>query len=306
MHNNIAILGSSVTAKLLALTLNKYNIPCTLIGDFETIKNNFDWYYTLNRSSLDTLYTIGIELSDLHLTPIYSMNLYDCSSKEIQDFSIDNSNYNYNALGFTANKNTLSEIVDHKIQHIPKIQTKNITITKENNFFIIQNEKFKNIANTIDNLNPHIMTCTKKEYDYQQIACIGNLHYQHNFQAIQSFNHSGTLGLLPTINPHNYNFVLATNNHDLEASLLKHLEHLKLSAPKFELLNTVPLKSSYTYNLTNNNALLFGDSLRKIHPLAGLGLNLTMSDLQIIIHLIKKPWQSLIISYNNKYHSNKL
>ena len=54
----------------------------------------------------------------------------------------------------------------------------------------------------------------------------------------------------------------------------------KVSSFKLELSN---LRSYRSYNI-----LSFGDSLHKLHPLAGQGYNMTIRDIQIILRLIKK------------------
>ena len=76
---------------------------------------------------------------------------------------------------------------------------------------------------------------------------------------------------------------------------------------KLDDLEKFDLKFSFSRNIFYKNILCFGDSMHKIHPLAGQGLNMTLRDIIIFNKLIEEKIslglemdQSLFDDFKNK------
>jgi 2-octaprenyl-6-methoxyphenol hydroxylase len=69
-------------------------------------------------------------------------------------------------------------------------------------------------------------------------------------------------------------------------NLIKHYNQ-KYKIESFEKLEKFKLSSSNLRKYYHKNILAFGDSIHKIHPLAGQGFNMTLRDIKIISNIIQ-------------------
>ena len=131
------------------------------------------------------------------------------------------------------------------------------------------------------------------QYDYKQKAMLFTVEHElgHNQTAIEKFFDDGMIALLP-LKERNLSSVVWINNNKegdllsslanctLESILSKRLSgilgKIKIVTNKVEYPLSLHLLKKY---YINPNILFFGDTLHGLHPIAGQGLNLTISDI---------------------------
>ncbi len=153
---------------------------------------------------------------------------------------------------------------------------------------------------------------------YHQSAFIANVETQksHANTAYQVFTEDGTLAFLPLANEYQSSIVwsVSTEKHKFLKSLndFAFLEALN-EASEFKLGKIIsiterknfPLYMRHVKTYADKNWLLMGDAAHSIHPLAGLGLNLGLNDLDNFLKIIDekkvKPWsKSLLGAYQRQ------
>ena len=74
--------------------------------------------------------------------------------------------------------------------------------------------------------------------------------------------------------------------NDIDVVNLINKNNPKYEITKFAKLTSFKLSSSNLRNYYYKNILAFGDTLHKVHPLAGQGFNMTIRDLRILSQII--------------------
>ena len=169
-------------------------------------------------------------------------------------------------------------------------------VMKENNSY----EKFlkKNKYDIIINCDPNSFIskkCFSKkiEKDYQNIAYTSILEHEKikNKTAIQIFTKFGPIAFLPISNTET-SIVCSLEVKEKQYNDKEVLNLINEKNPKFKIkkilkLQNFKLKSSHLRNYYFQNILAFGDTLHKIHPLAGQGFNMTIRDIKILSKIIQ-------------------
>lgn len=197
--------------------------------------------------------------------------------------------------------------------------SKLVNIVKKNketfyNSIINNKNQFDLIINFNENNKISKEIFFKRQYkDYNSLAYTALIKHQKcdNRMAYQVFTKFGPIAFLPCSNKEtSIVFSIYKNFKNLsEIEILKLVKKYNkkfsiLSFSKFEKIN---LKGSLLKNYYYKNILSFGDSLHKIHPLAGQGLNMTIRDIKILSCLIDEKIelglpldQSLLQEFENK------
>ena len=287
---NACIIGDGLTSLALAKTLiNK--------------KINVHIYHKKIIEKLSSNRTIGIASKNLEffekeifkfkkkdIWPIKKIEIYTEKIKEdkILNFEKNNKNLFYmirnNQLYKSLNKELLKSKFFKKL------------VMKENNSY----EKFlkKNKYDIIINCDPNSFIskkCFSKkiEKDYQNIAYTSILEHEKikNKTAIQIFTKFGPIAFLPISNTET-SIVCSLEVKEKQYNDKEVLNLINEKNPKFKIkkilkLQNFKLKSSHLRNYYFQNILAFGDTLHKIHPLAGQGFNMTIRDIKILSKIIQ-------------------
>jgi 2-polyprenylphenol 6-hydroxylase len=149
----------------------------------------------------------------------------------------------------------------------------------------------------------HLKLSTKvASYDQQAIVATVTTTKPHEATARQIFNSTGPLAFLPLSDPHQCSIVWSQDNAVAE-------DLMKLDKPDFEkqltkaFANTLgevsllsdrfkfPLCMRHVNHYVDEGLVLIGDAAHSIHPLAGLGMNLGLSDVAMLAEhwLTAKP-----------------
>ncbi|MCP8352101.1 FAD-dependent monooxygenase [Candidatus Synchoanobacter obligatus] len=132
----------------------------------------------------------------------------------------------------------------------------------------------------------------REQYDqYAHIAMIS--HTAAHEIAYQAFLPQGTLALLPTNNPYLTAVIWScdTQQHvkiktDSFKNQLSAYTHKLGKIIKIEHHHNMPIVASLAETYAHQNIFLLGNALHTIHPLAGIGFNLAISDCQTLTDTI--------------------
>ena len=286
----VCIIGDGLTSLSLAKNLiNK--------------KINVHIYYENKFKKLTPSRTIGISKNNLEffkkeIHEIPKQNCWKINKIEIYSQKLENENI----LNFENKKNELFFMV--KNQEFYKLLNMNLLknkffkkiIIKKDNFYekIIKEKKYNLIINCDAN-NPLSKKYFSKKIDkdYNSLAYTTILEHKKldNDTAIQVFTKSGPIAFLPVSNKET-SIVCSLDIKNKEYSDNDVLNLIKKNNPKFKIkkffkLNNFKLKSSSSRNYYYENILGFGDSLHRIHPLAGQGFNMTIRDIKTLSDIIQ-------------------
>ena len=169
-------------------------------------------------------------------------------------------------------------------------------IIKKDDFYekIIKEKKYNLIINCDSNNFLSKKFFSKKiDKDYNSVAYTTILEHKKldNDTAVQVFTKSGPIAFLPISNKET-SIVCSLDIKNKEYTDNDILDLIKKNNPKFKIkkffkLNNFKLKSSSLRNYYYKNVLVFGDSLHRIHPLAGQGFNMTIRDIKTISDIIQ-------------------
>jgi 2-polyprenyl-6-methoxyphenol hydroxylase-like FAD-dependent oxidoreductase len=219
-------------------------------------------------------------------------------SKKIKLF-YETNNVKKNFLNFTEYKNNLLYIFENKnvkelllkeikIKKIKIIQKK-ITKLNDLNFYDLkvlclgQNSKiYKNIINS-----------RPIHKDYKEVALTG--HVKHNLNEVSTYQYflkDGPLAILP-FSKNNFSFVWSVKKEFIKKNIKsiiqsKICELLKINK-KINISNiqSYPLTLNLKRTYYQNDALILGEGLHTIHPVAGQGFNLVMRDIKKLKEVLK-------------------
>jgi len=285
----ICLIGSGIPCLLLANILSNKNINISIFKE-----NHYENKFS-NR-------TIGISKKnvDFLTSEKIFVEKYAWSIKYIKIFNeLKNNN---EILNFGQKNDKLFSIIkNYQFINLLKKKIKNnkqIKVVKKNkvifyNSIINNKNQFDLIINFNENNKISKEIFFKRQYkDYNSLAYTALIKHQKcdNRIAYQVFTKFGPIAFLPCSNKEtSIVFSIYKNFKHLSESKILNLVkkyNKKFSIVSFSKFEKVNLKGSLLKNYYYKNILSFGDSLHKIHPLAGQGLNMTIRDIKILSHLI--------------------
>ncbi len=141
-----------------------------------------------------------------------------------------------------------------------------------------------------------------RRHDYAQKAfvCALSLSKPHEFVAWQRFLSTGPIALLPCADLYVAHLVWSVSEtaipsawNDVQAF---ELALMKATEGEFGVIRTLtlpkafPLSCACAKTFVQNQAVLLGEAAHVIHPLAGQGLNLSLSDVESLVEHFKGRW----------------
>jgi 2-octaprenyl-6-methoxyphenol hydroxylase len=297
----IAILGSGLTAKAIALGLSDLNVDIDIIKQKSTPKavpSNVT--LSISDASLQILQNIGIKKSQKTFWPISKIILFDGIQKELVADAEFCHKKNKKNLSYIVKKDYLEKELQKKCNKFNVVKDKIVSI--ENDTFLkkilFQNKKSKGynliIATELDNLK--ILSNEKKiNWDYSETAYTFLVKHKKipNNSARQFFLTDGPLALLPISSTKTSIVWSVKNNSESEKIILnfnERFDFIKNISSKFlEVLDVSKKieKFGLTFEFMRKTALFrtifMGDITHKIHPIAGQGWNMTLRDIDILV-----------------------
>ena len=286
---NVCIVGDGLTSLTLAKNLiNK--------------KINVHLYKKDKIRNLSPGRTIGISKNNLKF---FRKEIHNYSKKktwEIKKIEIYSEKIKNDKIFNFENKNNLFYLVKNeefyrslKDELIKSKYYKTIKIKNNNYYKKLLSEKKYDLIINCDSNNPISKKYffKKVEKDYFNFAYTTILKHKklNNNIATQVFTKSGPIAFLPISN-YETSVVCSLESKKRKYSESEVLDLIKKHNTKLKInkilkLNIFKLKSSYLRNYHYKNILAFGDSLHKIHPLAGQGFNMTIRDIKTLSIIIQ-------------------
>ena len=316
MQNNISIVGGGVTGALLALNLGRSGLDVSLIDRGEPSKAYPNLYQgrttSLNLASIESLRQSGIwDSIQPHSKAFNEIYVWDAEGSSSIRFH--SSDINRKELGVIVHNNVILEAIFKKLINIPTvkiIENEGLTdISTSTDKIVLTTDAEKTIISEIligaDGSLSKVRSISKmpvRTWSYHQIAIVSSVETEKPFNntAFQIFTDTGPIAFLPTVSGSNEASLIWSTDEVYGKNLLSieeddFLEELRLKTEnRFgkiklkEKINSFPLHQLHAKRFAQGRVALVGDSAHTIHPLAGQGLNLGISDVTELTHLILK------------------
>jgi len=290
---NICLIGDGLTSLALAKNLINKKIKV-----FIYYKN-----YKFNKFNKFQSRTIGISKNNLNFFNDKIIKLKKNKAWKIKKIEIYNEkNKGEKILNFEKSQQELfstvyyNEIYKLLENNLKKNKLFKTILIKNNSFYkkILKETKYNLIINCDDNNQ------IAKDIFYKKIIKNYNSHSYvtvlthkktKNFKAVQIFTKIGPIAFLP-ISETKTSVVFSIldssriiNESEVENLIIKFNTNYIIK--KFSKIEKFQLNFSSLRNYHHNNLMSFGDSLHKIHPLAGQGFNMTLRDIKILSEIIQ-------------------
>ena len=229
---------------------------------------------------------------------------------------------NKKILNFQNNGKHLFSIIrnDELTSYLIKVLKKDKFLTFKKNIpkyeFLVKNYKLVFNCDSNNKISKkYFYKKIDKDYNsYAHTTVICHNRLKKNDIASQIFTIKGPLAFLP-ISEKQTSVVyscIGDKNINLESVIKKH--NLKYTITKINKVSCFKLQLSNLRLYRHRNILAFGDSLHRLHPLAGQGYNMTIRDIKTISQLVRKKIElgleldkSIFIDFEKKTkHKNYL
>ena len=287
---NICLIGDGLTSLALAKNLinKKINVLVCSKDNLRTkfhsrtiaiSKNNFDFF--------------NKEIIKFKKKMVWNVNKIEIYNEKLKNEKILNFQNKNGQLFSTFKNNEIYNLIQSDLKKNKLFKKLNI---KNNNHYkkILKSDKYDLIINC-DPKNKiyknFFLNRIYKNYNSYAYTTIIKHQNLNNKKAIQIFTKHGPIAFLPISNSETsivysiFNENGLFNENEIKDLIKKYNNIYKIKnfnkIEKFELNFSIP--KNYYYK----NLMIFGDSLHKIHPLAGQGFNMIVRDIKILSDLIQ-------------------
>ena len=316
MKTDTIIVGAGIIGMSLAIALSKNNKKVVIIE--KNLKNNLkiNRIYSLSEKSKVFFEELDLWNYFTNINELSEMNIYYRNFNNEKKLSFSKKE-NIDNIGYIAQSKNIFLVLLDKIK-----RDKNISLIDEQKIENLNNQK-NNIAVKLQNnqlINAkYLFSCDgakssikrkleiSNDYDnYDSIAIVFNIEHEiaNSSSAFQIFLESGPVAFLP-LSDNSFSMVISIKNRFYEknyysekniCSFIGKITNNKFGKIKLKSdLATFDLVGFDTESYVNGSVIFVGDSAHAVHPLAGMGLNLGISDVIEIHSSIK----------NNKKNFNK-
>lgn len=315
---DLIVVGGGIVGLSTALSLAAFGLKLALIDNNSLDTNAIipnGRVYAINQTSRRLWENLDVwplfEPEDL--APYQKMHIWDASNHAHIDF--DSRLVSGSELGFIMSDTAIKKALLQKIQqshNIDIFQQQTVeTVCSNESRVCITNKQNSWEANTLliaDGAESPLrnklqVPLTSWFYHHHAITATVTIEKPHKQTAWQVFNPDGPLAFLPLKNPNQCSIVWSTSpkraqhlkevddlffNQALNESFGHTLGKISIAGSR----HTFPLVMRQAKQYAGQNWALLGDAAHTIHPLAGLGLNMGLADVSLIVSLIqtgKKP-----------------
>ena len=309
MSQSVLISGGGIVGSFLGLELAAREIPFKIIEKkpFASSKNDHIRSLTLNLSASERLKDLGVKTES---SSIQRMKIFDGSGSGRLSFNCDEANIDYLAKVFSFNdlREALITEVESSVSigdEIASFKTIESGIqvslsngsTLDSNLLVIAEGRNSKLAKSIASEN--------FSKDYEQIAKtflveIPELNIE---EATQVFHEKEIFALMPYKNGGEANqfsavwsmpkkLALDLSSDNLSTHLQKFEKKLSCNIRATSELLSFPLSAHHLDEYCDHGVCVIADAAHSIHPLAGQGINLGISDAIILAEEIERAVNS--------------
>ena len=309
MSQSVLISGGGIVGSFLGLELAAKEIPFKIIEKkpFVSLEDDHIRSLTLNLSASERLEHLGITTNS---SLIQRMKIFDGSGSGKLSFDCHEANIDYLAKVF--NFNELREALIKKVEssvsigdEITSFKTIESGIqaslsnesTLDSNLLVIAEGRNSNLAKSIASEN--------FSKDYEQIAktFLVEIPELNSEEAVQVFHEKEIFALMPYKNGTEINQFSVVWSMPKELAHDLSLENFSTHIQKFEKklsckikvtseLLSFPLSAHHLDEYCDHGVCVIADAAHSIHPLAGQGINLGISDAIILAEEIERAVNS--------------
>ncbi len=309
MSQSVLISGGGIVGSFLGLELAAREIPFKIIEKkpFATSNDDHIRSLTLNLSASERLADLGVSTKS---SLIQTMKIFDGSGSGRLSFNCDEANIDYLAKVFSFNdlREALIKKVESSISigdEITSFQAMKSGIqamlsngsTLESDLLVIAEGRNSTLAKSIASEN--------FSKDYEQVAktFLVEISELNAEEAIQVFHEKEIFALMPYMNGAEMNQFSVVWSMPKELANDLTLDNLSTHLQKFEKklsckiqttseLLSFPLSAHHLDEYCDHGACVIADAAHSIHPLAGQGINLGISDAIILAEEIERAIKS--------------
>ena len=309
MSQSVLISGGGIVGSFLGLELEAREIPFKIIEkkSFASSKNDHIRSLTLNLSASERLKDLGVKTES---STIQRMKIFDGSGSGRLSFNCDEANIDYLAKVFSFNdlREALITEVESSVSigdEITSFKTIESGIqvslsngsTLDSNLLVIAEGRNSKLAKSIASEN--------FSKDYEQVAKtflveIPELNIE---EATQVFHEKEIFALMPYKNGGEANqfsavwsmpkkLALDLSSDNLSTHLQKFEKKLSCNIRATSELLSFPLSAHHLDEYCDQGVCVIADAAHTIHPLAGQGINLGISDAIILAEEIERAINS--------------
>ena len=224
---------------------------------------------------------------------LWKIKKIEIYSEKLKDEKILNFENNEEELFLIAKNSEIYKLLDKDLK---KNKLFKKILIKNNNFYkkILKEQKCELIINCDGNNKiSRDFFYNKINKNYNSYAYTTIIKHQNikNEKAIQIFTKMGPIAFLPISNSKTsivfsiINKKVILNEHEIKNLINRYNKNYEIKS--FSKLEKFKLNFSVSRNYYYKNLMAFGDSLHKIHPLAGQGFNMTLRDIKILSKIIQ-------------------
>ena len=296
--HKICIVGGGLTGLISALVLSEKGLDIDLILENNSSKNKDLRVTAISEKNMEFLKSKIKNINLKLFYPVKKINLFFEKSNQIKNFL--NFDENKNLMYFFENRLTkdyLSKLLKKTKIKIQKKTIKSINLAENKIFTNLSSKSYDLLVLCLGANSPIYQKISgnreiQKNYKEHSITCYVK-HQIKDIGAQQFFLKEGPLAILP-YNKNKFSVVWSIedkyfikNKKNITNYLKTKLSNL-LKTNKISLGNiqSYPLKLSLKRNYYKKNAIILGDGLHVVHPLAGQGFNLILRDIEKLNELI--------------------
>lgn len=305
ISTEVLIVGGGIVGLTAAIAMRQRGFHVSVLdkGPLETpLQQSTKRVYALNAASVNLLKSLKIwqHLNASLMSPYRQMHIWDAANHATLDF--DARTLGKSELGFILKENALKtallkQCADDGVNLFPETEAK--TCVETTDAILVHttlqtfSASFLFITDGAQSSLRQQLNIPMTTWPYHQHAVVATIHTEsmHQDTAHQVFTQDGVLAFLPLNNPHQCSIVWSTSTKKSNALMA-------LTDPAFEVELTAtferklgscslisarqhfPLHMRHTQKYHGQRWALMGDAAHTIHPLAGLGLNLGLADIQ--------------------------